>query len=517
MLESVKEFTPGIPPVEVSNPVEMPYSGSPEYAQLQFVSSNVSKWLTSETLASMFEGQRYFDNENDIFKRQMKVIGKDGVLQVAEYLANNKLSHAFLRKLTKQKIGYLLSKPFTVKSNSEDFQTLLANYINSSFYRLLRNTGEEAVIGGISWIQPYYTEDGILSFKHIPGTQIIPFWKDADHTQLERAIRIYEVDIYEGATKRTERHIKLYTPEAVYNYIDVGGLLLVNPTTPVEYNFVLKTDLPLEGTGIISVPLDAEDVATEHAYSVMWNRIPLIPVKYNSKEKPLLKFIKPLIDDYDSRTSDMANVLEDEPNRIKVVRNYDGTSKDDFIYNLAKYRTVFLRDNGEISTLESNISVEALEKHLVRLRKDIFEFGGGVDTQNQDLAAASGSSLKFVYADLDMDCAEFAIELSWALEEISWFIKQDLTLKGFGQFNDASFGVEFNTDIAINETETVENLFKSVGMISTRTILEQHPYVTDAIEEEARMKIDQAEQLVQLKKEVDITAAATATQTPANV
>ena len=208
---------------------------------------------------------------------------------------------------------------------------------------------------------------------------------------------------------------------------------------------------------------------------------------------------------------------EDEPNRIKVVRNYDGTSKDDFIYNLAKYRTVFLRDNGEISTLESNISVDALEKHLVRLRKDIFEFGGGVDTQNQDLAAASGSSLKFVYADLDMDCAEFAIELSWALEEIAWFIKQDLTLKGFGQFSDVNFGVEFNTDIAINETETVENLFKSVGMISTRTILEQHPYVTDAIEEEKRMKIDQEEQLVQLKKEVDITAAATATQPPANV
>ena len=116
-----------------------------------------------------------------------------------------------------------------------------------------------------------------------------------------------------------------------------------------------------------------------------------------------------------------------------------------------------------------------------------------------------------------MDCAEFAIELSWALEEIAWFIKQDLTLKGFGQFSDVNFGVEFNTDIAINETETVENLFKSVGMISTRTILEQHPYVTDAIEEEKRMKIDQAEQLMQLKKEVDITAAATATQPPANV
>ena len=75
MLGSVKEFIPGITPVEVSNPVEMQYSGSPEYAQLQFVSSNVSKWLTSETLASMFEGQRYFDNVNDIFMRQLKVIG----------------------------------------------------------------------------------------------------------------------------------------------------------------------------------------------------------------------------------------------------------------------------------------------------------------------------------------------------------------------------------------------------------------------------------------------------------
>ena len=50
MLGTANEFIPGITPVEVSNPVEMPYSGSPEYAQLQFVSSSVSKWLSSKTI-----------------------------------------------------------------------------------------------------------------------------------------------------------------------------------------------------------------------------------------------------------------------------------------------------------------------------------------------------------------------------------------------------------------------------------------------------------------------------------
>lgn len=465
-------------------------------AQLDFIESAISEWLNGPTYKMISDGERYYENENDIHNRVRKVIGRNGEMVEAPYLANNKLSHSFMRKLTKQKIGYLLSKPFTVTSDNEEFQEAFATYLTKAFYRLLKNTARDAIVGGKGWIQPYFDEEGDLRFKRIPAREVIPFWKDIDHTELDAAIRVYEVEVYEGSEKNTVQYVKFYTKDKVFNYIRDDDGLHADPDMPFESNFALERD----GEPVTDENGDA--VPTTISEEMMWDRIPLIPIKYNPEEDSLLKHIKPLIDDYDNRRSDLSNTLEDEPDKIKVVKDYDGTDKGEFIYNLARYRTLFLRGSGEVSSLDTSISTDALENHMSRTRRDIYEFGGGVDTQNKDLGNASGVALKFVYADLDMDCQDFGTEIAWSLEQLSWFIKQDLLLKTGQDFSDADIEVVFNTDITINESETITNLKNSVGMVSTKTLLEQHPYVTDAFAEEAQLKQEQQELLERTETEM---------------
>jgi len=512
-MEVVNNFNAGLISENDKLAARVKMDSSSGQAQIDFIESAISEWLQGSTYQMISDGERYYENENDILERERKVIGRNGEMVKADYLANNKLSHSFMRKLTKQKVGYLLSKPFTVTSDNEEFQKAFGNYLTRAFYRLIKNTARDAVVGGIGWAQPYFDEEGELRFKRIPAREVIPFWKDIDHTILDAAIRVYEVEVYEGDEKDTIQYVKFYTKDKVFNYVRDDDGLHADDEHPFESNFTLESE------GEPEMGEDGEMRPTRVVNEMMWNRIPLIPIKYNPEEDSLLKYIRHLIDDYDRRTSDLSNVIEDEPDRIKVVKDYDGTDKGEFVYNLSRYRTLFLRGSGEVSTLDTSISTDALENHLNRTRRDIFEFGGGVDTQNKDLGNASGVALKFVYSDLDMDCNDFGAEIAWSLEQFAWFIKQDLLLKTGQDFKDASIEVAFNTDITINETETISNLKNSVGMISNKTILEQHPYVTDASEEEEQLKKEQQELFErteeEMKLQVEMTAATAAAKSSA--
>lgn len=474
-------------------------------SRLEFVSSAIAVWNRNPKREMMDTAHRYYNGQTDILCRKRQVIGRNGEMIDAPYLANNRLPHAFMRKLTNQKIGYLLSKPFALTSDSEEFQQIVVNdYLDAAFYSMFKNAGKEAIICGISWLQVYYDEKGTLRFKRIPSQEVIPFWKDIDHTVLDSLIRVYAEKVYSGDDVTVVLHAKLYTPEGVYNYVQDKNGFIVDTSMPKEGNFTIRTSSIARDDAGLEPPEEGTSLADGAGFEAfMWARIPFIQLRYNTEENSLLTFIKPLIDDYDRRTSDTSNVIEEEPDRIKVVKDYDGTDKGEFVFNLARYRTLFLRGTGEVSTLDTSINVDAIQSHLERLRQDIYEFGGGVDTQNKDLGNASGVALKFIYSDLDMDCGDFGSELSWAVQQLCWFIKQDQLLRFGKNFSDARIQVTFNTDVTINETETVTNLQNSVGILSTRTLLEQHPYVTDVAAELDRLQEDAS-------REVELTASETA-------
>jgi SPP1 family phage portal protein len=443
--------------------------------QADFVLAAINEWRNSPTLHTMEEAQRYYEAENvAIARRKRMVFNQQGSELInAPWLANNHLIHAFLRKLLKQKTGYVLGSDPSISSSDETFSKLIGEVADEKFFRVLRRATKDAVMKGISWIQAYYDEVGELRFKRIPSQEIVPFWQDADHTLLTAAIRVYTVESYDGSQKKKTTKVQYFTTRAVFNYILDNGLT-ADPDAPVEYNFALR------GT-------ETSDDGTEtQPILQMWDRIPLIPVKYNDEEESLLKFVKPLIDDYDMRTSDMANALQEEPDKIKVITNYDGASIEEFMFNLVKYRVLFLQDNGAADTLDNSIDSTAHEAHLTRIRRDLFEMAGAVDTQNKELGNASGVALRFLYSDLDMDCADLEDGIRLAISQMLWFVRQDWLLRGRGDYTDESkYDVKttFNISVIVNEAERIQDCAASAGIVSEKTILEHHPWVTDVDEE----------------------------------
>ena len=115
-----------------------------------------------------------------------------------------------------------------------------------------------------------------------------------------------------------------------------------------------------------------------------------------------------------------------------IMKNYDGESKEQFIHNKNQYRTIFVQGDGDARSMDTPLNIEEVDKHIQRLREDIYEFGQGVNTADKDIRDTSGVALRFLYADLDMDCIDWGSEVEWSIMLLVWFIQQDLIARGLG-------------------------------------------------------------------------------------
>jgi len=435
----------------------------------EIIRTETSDWLASEERKLMLTGKRYYRVKNDILDRRRRTIGDDGRLVEVHNLADNRIPHGFVRKLVDQKTGYLLSRPFTVKTEDKTYQGLLDDYFDKAFRRMLKNLGKDAINCGRAWLQVYYNEAGELSFMRLPPEECLPIWRDAAHTDLAAFVRVYDVETYVAKSKRIVRRTQWWDEHGVKLYEDDGQLKLIEETSHFSY---------IEG---------------EATKPMNWERLPFICFKYNDEEQPLIDLIKQQVDDYDRRKSDNSNNLEDLPNSIYVVKNFSGTGGGEFRKNISLYRVAFVDGDGDVQTISLTIDTAAYQNHMDETRKNIYEFGRGVDTQRQEVGTASGVALKFLYADLDMDMNDMEAEFQAALEQLLWFVDTHIANTAGTDYSDKDVEFIFNRDILINETEAVTNAKNSVGVISNRTIVANHPWVSNTDDELKQMEKERAE------------------------
>ena len=414
---------------------------------------------------------RYYENDSDIMKRRRFFIGNNNEEIEPKRLSNSKIAHPFFPKLVDQKVNYLLAKELSIDCDDEKYAEHLYAIFDRAFMRRLRCLCTEAILCAVAWLQVYYDEAGNLAFKTIPSREIIPIWKDGDHLELRGVIRVYKDDPEDKI-----EHVEVYDDHTMTAYtLDSGQLKAESQHAHIQ----------LEENG---QRLDAD-----------WGRVPFVPFKYNAREIPLLKYIKPAIDDYDAITSDMSNAIKDAPNSLKVVRGYEGQAASDtaqesdksgttkFIHNLHTLGVAFVGEGGDIEIKQVTLDTNASEAHLARLRKDIYDAACGVDAQDAATGNTSGVAIRLRYSDLDMNCAAIGNEFSASLENLLYFINIDAAARHIGNFDGMTATFVFNTDVSVNEAETIQMCADSKDMLSQRTILANHPWVKSVDDEIERI------------------------------
>ena len=450
-------------------------------SNLRVLEKQISKFKSSDKLKWILIGEAYYEGEQDILKRKRKIIGKGGRLEVAENLPNNKNLDNQYAKLVDQKVNFQLGKPLTIETKNEAYLKLLQDIFNKRFHRTFRNVGYDALNAGIAWLFPHYNEQGEFTFKRFPSYEILPFWKDAEHTVLDYAVRMYAVSGYQGDKEVITEKVEIYSTEGVKRFVWFNGQLVADVENPSAPYLVVVDD---EGNEM----------------GMNWQRVPLVPFKFNSKEIPLIKRVKSLQDGINTMLSDFENNMqEDARNTILVLHNYDGQDLGQFRRNLAQYGAVKVRSGdgqkGGVETLTIEVNADNYKAILSLFKKALIENGRGYDAKDERMANNPNQmNIQSMYSDIELDANGIETEFQASFEELLWFINHHLANTGQGNFEGEKVDIIFNRDVLINEKEVVETLGKS-PYLSEETKIAQHPYVKDVQLELQRKKKEQQEQM----------------------
>ncbi len=471
-------------------------SSNPNIRYLEIV---LKQWLDGPAREEQLLGESYYDGDHDILYRVKKVIGADGNLIPIENVANNKLVDNQYRKLVDQKTNYVLGKPISIAAENDEYLKQLTKVFSKKVHRQLRTLAQYAVDGGVAWLYPYYNERGEFKFDVFPAYEICPIWKDKAHTELEYVMRYYPEDVYDtkkGGIKQIY-HVDVYTTDGIHHFVYHGGRL-----TPAKN--------------------DHSDYFKVNDQGRNWDRLPIIPFKYNNKEIPLIRNVKALQDALNQVLSDFQNNMEEDPRTtILVLKNYDGTNIPEFRQNLATYGVIKVTTvdgvQGGVETLNVEVNAANYQAILMQLKRAIVENGRGFDAKEERMDGDPNQmNIESMYTDIDLDVNGMETEFQAGFEELKWFIDQYLIHKGHGDFTEDDVEFVFNRDIFINEDAKIDNCVKSVGIISNKTILSRHPWVTNVEHELREIENDKQADLEEMDATLKIQAKNTPKPTPKN-
>jgi len=449
----------------------------------------------SEKKRKMAEGERYFQCQHDILQKDFRNKPtsetsrlEDGseVERMTQFSNPNRSNHRcanpFHHVLVEQKAAYLVSREpsITAKgSNQKEFGAFLEKVADSKFNRTLYDWVVGASNKGVEYVHFYYDEMGKLQYTIVPAEQIILINGTPNGAGIKEVIRYYLITVQEGGKEKQRKRVEWWSKDNVTYFTEQeGGLIAMEEgrTNP---------------TGHWTEVCSLGEMQTEEIHHG-WGRVPFIPLQNNGKESTDLELIKDLIDAYDLISSEGTNNLLDLVDLYWVIEGYAGETAGAIAKKLQINKAVHISDaGGKVEAKQVELPMEGRLKWLKFLRKDIFHFGMGVDTDTDDLGKApSGISLKFQYAKFHLKVNGIVPELRGAIYDFFWFMIEDANRQGM-EFNLENLEVTLNLNAITDDMETVNVINQSKGLVSKKTLLAKHPFVEDVNAEMVQLEMEE--------------------------
>lgn len=362
----------------------------------------------------------------------------------------------------KSKILGLPTSKRNYKDRFEEFNILVSKTFQKNYADFV-DACTNAPMQKIGWIYIYYNDKMQLEFMSMNPMELCPVWDNTYKPVLKEMIRKYKVKEYTDEGMQENTYIEHYALDHIDRY------KYSNETTE-EPNLIESVPYFYSSNG-----------RWEH-----FNSLPFIPIRYNAKNNSLLTDIKTQVDAYDKVLSEIANNIIDIPNSEIFITGIDGGNPEEvetFVKNVKRTRYHFAPEGSDAKSLAMPQNIEDQISLLTSLRKIIFELGGGVDTQNKDLKDTSGVALRWSYSNLEEKFNIWANQINDSIGKIIEFILEDNVRQGGEDYSDIDYNIVYDTDSIINESETIQNLQLSKGLISAETIAANHPYTKDATKE----------------------------------
>lgn len=414
---------------------------------------------------------RYYLGDNDIMYRKPKDKCDEPLRN-----ADNRIAFNFHSLLVDQKASYMFTAPPLFDTKDDTLNEIVAATLGDGYAKKCKDLCVDASNAGVGWLHYWINEKKGFCYGVIPSMQVRPVYSLRLEKELEAVLRTYrmvddngdEWQIYEiwndKECQAYRKRAEMFQPFDMFSYVNLDGM--AEPTNTFRHDF---------------------------------GAVPFIPFPNNNVCTGDLDKIKNLIDSYDKTYSGFVDDLEDIQQVVFVLTNYGGADLKQFLSDLKYYKTIQVESAGSddksgVSTLTIDIPVEARDKLLDITRKAIFDMGQGIDPQQQGFDNTSGEAMKFLYSLLELKAGLMETEFRAGFGELVRAIG-----RYYGKEPEQIVQTWTRTSIR-NDAELVDMCQKSVGVISTKTILKNHPFVENAEDEEKELAAEKE----QTAKETDI-------------
>ena len=401
---------------------------------------------------------RYYLGDNDIMYRKPKDKCDEPLRN-----ADNRIAFNFHSLLVDQKASYMFTAPPLFDTKDDTLNEIVAATLGDGYAKKCKDLCVDASNAGVGWLHYWIDEKKGFCYGVIPSMQVRPVYSLRLEKELEAVLRTYrmvddngdEWQIYEiwndKECQAYRKRAEMFQPFDMFSYVNLDGM--AEPTNTFRHDFGAAPFIPFPNNNVCTGDLDK---------------------------------IKNLIDSYDKTYSGFVDDLEDIQQVVFVLTNYGGADLKQFLSDLKYYKTIQVESAGSddksgVSTLTIDIPVEARDKLLDITRKAIFDMGQGIDPQQQGLDNTSGEAMKFLYSLLELKAGLMETEFRAGFGELVRAIG-----RYYGKEPEQIVQTWTRTSIR-NDAELVDMCQKSVGVISTKTILKNHPFVENAEDEEKEL------------------------------
>lgn len=441
--------------------------------------------LLSEQKKRMTEGERYYVGEHDVLKKDFCAVTLSetdtdtGTERLTQFQNPNRSNyHAvnpFHKILVDQKTAYIAGREPTVSVKGAEenpdlaaYEKLLAEFFDEEFNETL----SELIIGasnkGMEALHVYFTENGEFQYTIVPATELIPIYDTAYQRELLEVIRYYDITVVEGKRKYLRKRVEWWTKKDVTYYIEKeqGHFVLddgyrQNPAA--HWQEIVESDF------------------TKRYESHNFGRVPFLFLKNNGRCTTDLQCIKGLIDAYDLISSEGTNNLLDLVDLYWSISGYGGETASTIFKKLKINKGVNVSDsNGKIEAKQVDLPVTGRLEWMKMLRRDIYQFGMGIDVDADKFGnAPSGVSLKFQYGSLDLKAGRIEAKIKKLIKELIWYFTEYHNRIHGTAYDSRLVEVSLNYSAITNDLEAVNMIAASEGLLSQKTLVAKHPFVSD--------------------------------------
>ena len=374
---------------------------------------------------------------------------------------NSKLRFGHIIRVVKQRVNYAFGRKCTFSENSDQVSVLFD-------MDTIRKCAWYIATHGFAFLEICFNVDGNMSgIKTHDGAHCFEF-NDAE-TQQRGWVIIEEVENEFGMKNEDDDSLLVRIIEESENkesFTISNFLFARNELSPIAY-------------------LPEQTISRLHDDKIRrFNGDIVMKLHTNPFEIGVYKEILSISDEFDTMASSNSDYLKKSPRSPIVVKGY-GTTLSEFVTNVQTYNVIPVQADGDVKLLKAEQDITASQKHLELIEDSIRDQTGWVKSELGNVGY-SGAALRMRYAELDIYAQQLQEVMTQAFDGARLYIVN--AIPGTTE----EIEVAYDSDVMVNETDTVTNCVNSLDILSRRTILENHPFVRsvdveiERLEEEGR-------------------------------